>query len=241
MMNDYILEDLMVNDLKIYQHKNQYSFTSDATILAEFVSVKKNQKIVEACSGSGVISILLTTKGANDITCFEIQNQMVQMSIASIEYNNLSNTIKVVCDDFQNAKNYVKEIDIIVCNPPYFKSGKKSKNAQIEISKFETSMTLESLIKTSASLLKDKGSFYICFTPDRTSELISTLSKHKLEPKIMFFTQKDITKQPSCVFVKAVKNGNSGTQILPTLFTHDKSGKFVLNTKVLFEKYKNFI
>lgn len=240
-MNNYILEDLMINNLKIYQDKNQYAFTSDATILAEFVHVKKNQKIVEACSGSGVISILLTTKGATNITCFEIQPKMAEMNRASVKYNNLSNNISVVCDDFQNAKNYIHDVDMIVCNPPYFKSGKKSQNSQIEISKFETSMTLENLIKTSASLLKDKGSFYICFTPDRTSELITTLSKYNLQPKIMFFTQKDIIKKPSCVFVKAVKNGKCGIEILPTLFTHDNNGKFVLNTKILFEKYKNLL
>ena len=239
--NNYTLEDLLVNDLKIYQDKSQYTFTSDSTILAQFIDVKPNEKIIEACSGSGVISILLTAKGANDITCFEIQKNLAFMSEQSVKINNLTDKIKIICDDFQNVTNYVNKVDTIVCNPPYYKSGKESLNDSIKKAKFETSMTLNDLIQTSAKILKDTGSFYICFTPDRTSELLYCLTKNKLQPKIMFFTQKDQGKNPSCVFVKAVKNGNYGIKVLPTLFTHDNDGKFILSTQELFKQYKNIL
>ena len=172
MKENYILEDLLVGNLKIYQDKSQYSFTSDATILAQFVDAKKTDKVVEACSGSGIISILLTTKGVNDITCFEIQQNMAKMSQESIVFNNLNDKIKVVCDDFQNAKNYVENCDVVVCNPPYYNSGLQSENNAVKMAKFETTMSLEKLIQTSAVLLGDKGRFYICFTPERTSELL---------------------------------------------------------------------
>lgn len=236
-----ILEDLMINNLKIYQAKGQYSYTSDSTILAQFVDVRKNDKIVEACAGSGIISILLTTKGAEDIACFEIQEQMTELAKMSVNYNCLQDKIKVICDDFQNAPKYIDKVDCIVCNPPYYKSGKRSENTSLAMSKFETNMTLENLIQISSKLLKDKGRFYICFAVSRLNELFSCLTKYKLEPKIMFFSQKDEMSKPSCVFVKCVKNANSGIEVLPALFTHDKDGKFVLSTSAMFEKYKKLI
>ena len=241
-MNDnYVLEDLLVQNFKIFQDKSQYSFTSDATILAQFIDVKPNDRIVEACSGSGIISILLAVKGASNITCFEIQETMAKMSQASIEYNNLTDKIKIICDDFQNAKNYVKPCDVVVCNPPYYNSGLQSENSVVKKAKFETTMNLEQLIQTSANLLNDKGVFYICFAPERTSELLYKLTKHNLQPKTMFFTQKDKTKKPSCVFVRAIKNGKFGIDVLPTLFTHNDNGEFVLTCQELFENYKNTI
>lgn len=233
--NDYVLEDLLVDNLKIYQSKSQYAFTSDACILSQFVCVKKSDKIVEACSGSGVISVLLTTKQATDIVCFEIQPQMAEMSKQSIILNNLQDKIRVVCDDFQNCQKYTKNVDTVVCNPPYFCDGKQSQNSAKLISKFETSMPLESLAKTACSILKDGGSFYICFTPTRTAELLCVLTNCNLQPKQMFFSQKDEFSAPSCVFVKAVKGGKKGIKVLPTLLTHDKDGKFVLTIAKMFE------
>lgn len=229
----------MINNLQIYQSKSQYTFTSDACILSQFVQTKKNDKIVEPCSGSGVISILLTAKGAKDITCFEIQPQMVEMSVASIKKNGLQKNIKVFCDDFQNCKKYLDcAVDTVVCNPPYFANGKTCQNSAKMISKFETTMDLDGLIKTSSSILKNGGSFYICFTPTRISELFCCLTKYKLQPKQMFFSQKDQYSTPSCLFVKAVKSGKSGVKVLPTLFTHDKDGKFILTISQMFENQK---
>lgn len=237
--NDIRLEDLLVGDLKIFQSKSQYNFTSDACILSQFVSVGKNDKIIEACSGSGVISILLCAKGAQNITCFELQPQMADMSQKSVQLNNLQNKIKIVCDDFQNCKNHINFLaDTVVCNPPYFKDGKPCQNTAKMISKFETTMSLEALVKTTSSVLKNGGNFYVCFTPERTSELLCLLSKYFLEPKQMFFSQKDSFSKPSCLFVKATKGGKSGIEVLPTLFTHDKDGKFVLTTAKMFENLK---
>ena len=237
--DDTRLEDLLVGDLKIFQCKSQYNFTSDACILSQFVSVGKNDKIVEACSGSGVISILLCAKGAQNITCFELQQQMADLSQKSVQINNLQNKIRIVCDDFQNCKNYIDFLaDTVVCNPPYYKDGPLCKNTTRMISKFETTMSLEALVKTTSTILKNGGNFYVCFTPERTSELLCLLSKYSLEPKQMFFSQKDQFSKPSCLFVKATKGGKNGIKVLPTLFTHDKDGKFVLTTAKMFENLK---
>ena len=62
-MKDLRLDDLQVNGLRIYQHKDKYCFTSDAVILSNFARVKKNEEVfAELGSGSGIISILLAGK-----------------------------------------------------------------------------------------------------------------------------------------------------------------------------------
>jgi tRNA1(Val) A37 N6-methylase TrmN6 len=53
------LEDLQCNGLFILQEKDGYRFTSDAVALANFVKVKNNGRVVDLCSGSGVIGILI--------------------------------------------------------------------------------------------------------------------------------------------------------------------------------------
>lgn len=238
-MSNTVLEDLLVNNLKIFVDKDAYNFTSDATILAEFVEVKPNQKIVEACAGSGVVSLLLTCKGATDILCIEIQSQMAQMCQKSVTYNNLDDKIKVVCDDFQNSPKYLREVDVLVCNPPYYKPQREmSKNPKIRLSKFESTMSLQSFVATASKILRSKGILYMCYDTQRFCELVACLQQHNLTPKQILFAQKDINSKPSCVFVKAVKDGNSGMQVLPVLITHDQDGKFLLTTKKMFEDHK---
>ena len=73
------LEDLGCNGLKILQDTNQYRFTSDSVLLANFFNAKKDDNVGELCSGSGVISILGTAKtNAKHFYCFEIQPQLAE-------------------------------------------------------------------------------------------------------------------------------------------------------------------
>ena len=53
------LDDLLFNDMHIIQNKNEYCFTSDAVLLANFAKAKKTDKVVDLCSGSGIVGILM--------------------------------------------------------------------------------------------------------------------------------------------------------------------------------------
>ena len=59
---DERLDDLQINNKFIIQNKNEYCFTSDAVQLANFAKVKPNDRVVDLCSGSGVIGVLIQTK-----------------------------------------------------------------------------------------------------------------------------------------------------------------------------------
>ena len=68
------IDDLQVNNLKVIQKKNGFRFGIDSVLLANFVSFRKNDLIVDFCSGSGVIPILLAGKrSARHVTYVEIQ------------------------------------------------------------------------------------------------------------------------------------------------------------------------
>ena len=60
--NNERLDDLQINNKFVIQNKDEYCFTSDAVQLANFAKVKPNDKVVDLCSGSGVVGILIQTK-----------------------------------------------------------------------------------------------------------------------------------------------------------------------------------
>lgn len=240
MTENLIWEDLGIGFLQILQDKKGYRFTSDAVILANFVSAKKSDVVCEFGTGSGVISILVAYKqNPKHIFAFDIQQSVIDRAKQSIEKNNQTDKISLICDDLANAHKVLQEkVDIVVCNPPYQKSdsGLASKNEEVAISKQEIKTDLEKIIQNANKILCDNGKLYLCINPERVAECIFKLKKHKLEPKRMFFSYPNVLSNPSCAFFECVKNGKEDLKVLPPLITHNDKGDYVAVIKELFKK-----
>ena len=210
------LDDLQFNNLFIIQDIKGYCFTSDAVALANFVKVKSGGKLVDLCSGSGVIGILASAKNKVSKTILvEIQENLSNMSRRSIEYNNLEN-IEVINAPLQNISKTIGAgvYDAVVCNPPYKKSGTAkllNDNESIAIARHEITVTLEEIIKEASVLLKFGGEFYIINKEERLTDMMVLLRKYNLEPKVLKILPS--TKGANVVMLKAKKGGKSGIEI----------------------------
>lgn len=239
MVSELIWEDLQLGGLQILQNKKGYKFTSDAVILANFVNAK-GQNVVEFCFGSGIISTLIAHKeNPNKIWGFEIQENVYNQALLSIEKNNLANIITLFNQDNKNAKEILKDekIDVVVVNPPYKKleSGKLPFEEEIAISKAEVKTNLTEIVESAKALLSTNGKLYICLNPERLDELILVLEKNKFAVKEMFFSYPNTFSQASCVFVMAKKDAKQGMKVLPPLITHNDKGDYVAIIKELFK------
>lgn len=210
------LDDLQFNNLYIIQDTKGYCFTSDAVALANFVKVKSGGKLVDLCSGSGVIGILASAKNkVSSTTLVEIQECMADMSRRSIEYNKLDN-IEVINAPLQNISKTIGMgvYDAVVCNPPYKKCGTAkllNENESIAIARHEITVTLEEIIREASALLKFGGEFYIINKEERLVDMMVLLRKNNLEPKILKILPS--TKGANVVMLKAKKGGKSGIEI----------------------------
>ena len=84
--------DLQCKGLYIIQDKEGYCFTTDSVLLANFLKCKPKDKVVEFCSGSGVVSILAFAKNrCKDYSLVEIQPRLADMSSRTIELTNCKN------------------------------------------------------------------------------------------------------------------------------------------------------
>lgn len=214
--NNERLDDLQFNNLYIIQSSDEYSFTSDAIALANYVHVSNYGRVVDLCSGSGVVGILINAKNkVNDVTLVEIQENLADMSIRSIEYNNLQN-FTVVNKELQGIHKIIGEntFDVVVCNPPYRILDDKQKineKENIAIARHELKVTLEEIIFEAGKLLKFGGNFYIVNQEERLVDMMTLLRKYNLEPKEMKVL---FNKKGNMVMIKAKKGGKRGIKIL---------------------------
>ncbi|MDD3397424.1 MAG: methyltransferase [Clostridia bacterium] len=240
--NDEKLEDLQLDGLQIIQSKKFYRFTSDAVILANFVSVGSKDFLMDLGTGSGIIAILTAYKNKpKKVFGIELQEELADMARRSVQFNKLENLIEIInCDikELQSAKIRqelnISEADVVVCNPPYKKAGTSALNntENKSIARHEVALNMDELLKVVKVLLKYGGRFYVVYDSNRTAELISKLKTNNLEPKKIFFTQPSPDNDATLVFVEAVKGGKEGVKVLPVLITNDKDGKYL-------EKIKN--
>lgn len=234
------IDDLQCNNLKIIQNDKFFKYGIDAVLLSNFVKTnKKNLKVVDLGTGTGIISILLTAKiDVDKIYSIEIQEQVAEMAKRSVELNNLTETIDVLNIDLKEIDKYIKgnSIDIIVTNPPYQKnnSGLQNKIEEKKISRHEIYCNIEDICKKSTYLLKDKGEIYMVHRPERLVDVIYNLRKYSLEPKEIRYIQSNIESAPVLFLVKAVKNGGCFFKTLKPLVVYNENGEYTRELKEIY-------
>jgi tRNA1(Val) A37 N6-methylase TrmN6 len=210
------LDDLQYNNLYIIQDKNEYCFTSDAVALANFVKVPRGGKVVDLCSGSGVIGILVSAKNnVSKTVLVEYQEKLADMSKRSIEYNKLS-SIEVVNKKLQNIHKLIGNscYDVVLCNPPYKKSGTTklvNEKESIAIARHEIEVTLEEIVLEASKLLKYGGDFYIVNKEERLTDMMVLFRQYNIEPKELKILTSN--KGANVVMLKGRKGGKSGIKI----------------------------
>jgi tRNA1(Val) A37 N6-methylase TrmN6 len=102
------LEDLQLENLKIYQDDALYTFTSDSVLLSRFATVKKNDVVADFCAGSGIVGLHLyglNKDKVQSVTLFEMQPALYELSKKTITYNNLEHVFSAINTKVQQIDN----------------------------------------------------------------------------------------------------------------------------------------
>ena len=200
------------NGVKVYQDENLYKFTSDAIKLAKFCKIKTTDSVLDMCAGCGVVGLYAySIKKFNKLYFNEIQLKMCKLIEKNIKLNNLENNCKVLCKNLNdlNLGDFDKPLDVIVCNPPYFKlNGKVKEDGAVALCRHEIATNLEQIILISSRLIKDKGKLYIIIPSNRLCESVILLNKFKFEVKKMEIYNSH--SMATVCLLECVKCGKSG-------------------------------
>ncbi len=201
----------------IYQLEDGFKFSLDAILLAEYTKVKEDLKILDMCTGNGVVPLILSTKTNSEIVGFEIQEIIANIAKKSVQINKLDKQITIINDDIKNIQSYYKTnfFDIITCNPPYFKknSSLKNINEYKNIARHEIKIDLEEIFKLSYKNLKDNGILYLSHRPERLDEIITIAINNNMGVKEIVFIMTKNSENSSLILIKCVKNSKRSVKI----------------------------
>lgn len=206
----------------------QYSFGSDAMLLANFAAPRGMTRVCELGTGCGVISLLWCggprwmRRRPMEITAVEVQPAAAALAARSVARNGLADQIRVLCADWRALDGVLEagSFERVVCNPPYFPaaSGGVSEDEARRIARHEDGpAALDELCASAARLLQNGGSFCVCHRPERLCDLLAALRRAGMEPKRLQFVQQEDDGTPWLLLCEAKKGGRPGLQALPAL------------------------
>lgn len=233
------IDDLERNGYQIIQNPDKFCFGMDAVLLSGFAKVKAQAKVLDMGTGTGIIPILLEAKTqAAHLTGLEIQEESADMARRSVLLNHLENKIDIVTGDIKEADSLFKaaSFDVITCNPPYMigQHGITNPDAPKAIARHEILCTLDDVVRNAATLLKPGGNFCMVHRPFRLAEIISVMTKYKLEPKRMRLVYPFIDKEPNMVLIEGCRGGKPRMTVEKPLIVYKEQGKY---TDEIYEVY----
>ncbi len=217
-----VLEDMMIDGLKIVQDERLYRFTSDSVLLSRFARAKNGDTVADFCAGSGIVAYHFYAlhrheKSGLSFTLFELQERLLALSQKTAVINGFDN-FEFVCGRLQELPERFREkFSLVLCNPPYERGGFENDEYEKAICRKEITVTLQEIAQAAAFALKFGGRLALLNRADRLAEVCYTLKQVNIEVKRVRFVTGKAGAKPYLVMVEGVKGGKPACDVLPTL------------------------
>lgn len=228
---DEVVDDLQLEGLNLIQKKDGFKFGIDAVLLSDFACIKNKHKVIDLCTGTGIIPFLIHGKyKPQSVYGLEIQDDMVEMAKRSVKLNSLEEKVFFLNEDLKNVQflKKLEKFDVVTVNPPYKlnNAGIINLNDKLAIARHEILCNLEDVISASRILLKDNGRLFMIHRPERLADIFTLMRKYKIEPKRVRMIHPKVGKAPNIVLVEGQRDGGAYLKWEAPLYVYDDNGNY---------------
>ena len=202
--------------LKLIQSKKGYRFSIDALMIADFVTVKHGDVVVDLGTGCGVILlILLLTKPVGHVYGLEIQEELATQAKRNAGLNRFEDKTDIILGDIRHPPISDKKADLIICNPPYreVKSGRINPDPCKAIARHEIMSSIDDILGFARGILKKKGRLALIYPSVRLVDILVKMRHFNLEPKRVQIYYPDVNSEANLALIEASLNGKPGLKI----------------------------
>ena len=155
---------------------------------------------------------------------------MAEMASRSVKLNGLEEKIDIITGDIKEAGRIFggASFDVVTTNPPYMNDSHGLKNPELPkaIARHEVLCTLDDVVREGARVLRPGGRFYMVHRPHRLIEIITALTRYRLEPKRMKMVHPFVDKEANMVLIEAVRGGRSMIKVEKPLIVYKEPGVY---------------
>lgn len=233
------IDDLQLKGLHLIQKRDGFKFGVDAVLLSDFAYIKQKYRVMDLCSGTGIIPFLIYGKyDAKEIYGLEVQEDMVEMAKRSVTLNSLDNRVDFINENLTNISELKKmeKFDVVTVNPPYKlnNAGIVNPSDKMAIARHEVLCNLEDVIVASRILLKDNGRLFMVHRPERLADIFTLMRKYKIEPKRVKMVHPKMGKAPNIVLVEGQRDGGAYLKWEPPLYVYNEDGSYTKEIDLIY-------
>lgn len=238
--DDETLEDLGLDGLKLLQKARGFRFGTDAVLLAHFCAPRGRERIMDLCTGSGIIPVLIAGKTrVREIVGIELQEKYAAMAQRSITGNQLEDRITIRQGDVTDREFLADfgKFDLVTCNPPYKEWGRGIPNPgdELMIARHEVTLKLEDVIRAADLLLKDNGRLCLVHRPERLFDIYRCMQEHHMELKRIRMVCPSHGKAPNLMLVEGRKGQKPYLKWEPELAIYEADGTYTNEVKEIYQ------
>ena len=205
--------EYLPNGITLQLCDGAFPLSTDSMVLAHFVKLRKNARILDLGSGCGTLGLLLCARAENcTVTGLELSEAAHTTAEANIRRNGLEIRLNSICADLRNLPaGFTGRFHICVSNPPYFSGGPAS--TATPLARRDDCCSPEDLCRTAAKALQFGGDFFLVHKPEKLAQLISCGAAAGLEAKNLVLIRHREGGPITLILLQLRKGGKPGLQI----------------------------
>lgn len=154
----------------------------DGVLIGAWCNCRNAKHILDVGTGCGVIALMLAQRNSMaQVLGVDIDPCSLAEAEDNISVSPWSDRVRVEYDDFCNTK-LEQDFDLIVSNPPFFRSGVDKVDSARLAARHQESLPLSSLIDSAYKLLSSSGRFAIVLPLEFESEIIARAANKGMSP-----------------------------------------------------------
>lgn len=212
------LDYLPNTDIHLYQDTEMFRINSDTRMLGNFINIKKNDVVLDIGTNNGALLLYAHKIGCNKLIGVDINKDAIKICEENMLLNKIYNYEIYACK-VQDLN--INKVDVIVCNPPYFKNSLKNENKNLKNARHDDELSLNELISNSNRLLKNNGKIMMVYKTSEFISLIKLLDEYKFGITRLQFVNDENREYSNTFLIEAVKNRKHDVRVLKSvIITH---------------------
>lgn len=199
-----------------------FPLSTDSMVLADFVKLPKNARVLDLGSGCGTLGLLLCARDPGcTVTGIELDESAHAAAVENIARNDLDARLSSICADLRTMPFEPGTFQVCLSNPPYFSGG--APHSRNPGARQENTCTPKDLFAAASKALRWGGDFFLVHKPDRLAQLCFEASSMGLEPKRLRLVRHRPDAPISLILLSCRKGGKPGL-LIDELTLHNPDG-----------------
>jgi tRNA1Val (adenine37-N6)-methyltransferase len=191
-----------------------FPLSTDSVVLAHFVHLPKNARVLDLGSGCGTLGLLLCASDPGcTVTGAELSELSHAAALENIRRNGLEDRLFSIHADLRQLPQGFRagEFHAVVSNPPYFSGGPASR--ETPLARRDDFCAPEELFRAASRALRFGGDFFLVHKPEKLAQLTVCAAAEGLELKNLTLVRHREGAAPAMILLQFRKGGKPGMRL----------------------------